>query len=953
MRKKSPKDRLKKYAIGGEVLDYSVSNQDLVNLIGQFLSFQNENNNSSNEDEFLDLGLEEEEEENIPMEEQEEIEMPESSIFGDDFLGFNQSLSDEEDYTDYFLPNSGGDDRENRSSNSSSNSGSFKVPSSGVNANIKPLFDEYSKAYGLSNKGIWGDKKHQARVSDHNTGDAIDLGTGKPNMDIANKLRSEAKQRGIKYIIHNNKIWSVERDKEGWRYYGGKGKDPHTGHIHVSFYRGNNSQNMKKKKYAGGGEVMGAVGSGISTLAPIVMGLIDELNTGYTTQPVMSARQTASLNPYSKDFGSNSLPKFANGGPVDKDKKPLNFDEASYMQSQGLPYKVNDETTTQPKNPRMESGAYLPTDKNYLNPNYVFGWESDPNSSEEVSSNPKPKGNPYTIEILQYAEDDKGRRYWDKETNGIATRVLGTKTFNSYQEMDKWRKETGHLRATKDFGNDLQYVYMGSDPEIVGKYKNTKTTDHLKPKKKRRGLKDFFAYGGEANNVPIEAEGQEIIQTPDGQMGEIQGPSHEQGGVDMSVPEGSMIYSDRIQIDGKSMADRKKAREKALNRIQKLADKNPKDKLLQSSLQRTQEVLAMEEAKDTQIQQAAGQIMQGDRKKFATGGPVEDDWQGVPYPYNPKPFDLYGGMLDAVTPAPVSMPTPTSVVSDDELGIGQPIQLNLPSDYVNPWSPIEDPNKPTYWSASGKSKKEFDESMGAFGGEYTEDQLKPMATTTNTEEEKNKNKSASGFTAGDYVGMAGNLMNAFSPLLNTLENRAGDKPNENFFKNFGKDALAANERAKTYIAGQRENALQDLRMQYNAAKAANRDRATGVNTIRAMDMATDLGAAKGKNSIYDAFSQQMMGLLGQQSQLENQQDSAVMQGEYQRDLADRQDRDNFYSQHAQDLVNMGTNIQGFGRNLNTNQGNKDMNSLISQLSKYGLGFVRDEKGNLVLSKTTQ
>ena len=195
-----------------------------------------------------------------------------------------------------------------------------------------------------------------------------------------------------------------------------------------------------------------------------------------------------------------------------------------------------------------------------------------------------------------------------------------------------------------------------------------------------------------------------------------------------------------------------------------------------------------------------------------------------------------------------------------------------------------------------------------------------------------------------------NLFNAIAPILNTLSNRAGSQPNKNYFKDFGIDALEANDEAQDYVAGQRENALTTLRQQTNAAKASNRNNSMSLNTTRALDLATDLGFGRGVGSIYDAFSQQMMNLLGQRSQLENTQDQVVMQGEAQRDISDRQDRDSFYSNMAQNLTNFGTNVQGLGKNLNTMQGNKDMTSLISQLSRYGLGFVRDSNGNMILAK---
>jgi len=123
-----------------------------------------------------------------------------------------------------------------------------------------------------------------------------------------------------------------------------------------------------------------------------------------------------------------------------------------------------------------------------------------------------------------------------------------------------------------------------------------------------------------------------------------------------------------------------------------------------------------------------------------------------------------------------------------------------------------------------------------------------------------------------------------------------------------------------------------------------------VNTIRALDLATELGYGKGVNAIYDTFAKQMMTILGQKSELENVQDNYVMTGEQQRDLADRADRDNFYTQKGADLSNIATNVQGLGKNLNTKQENEDVISLMGELSKYGLNFVRDKNGKLILSK---
>ena len=96
-----------------------------------------------------------------------------------------------------------------------------------------------------------------------------------------------------------------------------------------------------------------------------------------------------------------------------------------------------------------------------------------------------------------------------------------------------------------------------------------------------------FATGGIAGNKKINAEGGEVVETPDGLSQELVGPSHAEGGIDMTVPSGTEIYSDKLLgADGKTMAERKKAREKQISKIEKLLQKNPNDKALKKTLEK-------------------------------------------------------------------------------------------------------------------------------------------------------------------------------------------------------------------------------------------------------------------------------------------------------------------------------------------------------------------------------
>ena len=147
--------------------------------------------------------------------------------FDDGFLGFlfsdNQNLPiDPEDLMNY--------------TPSRPTSQNLPTNTQGVNPYVLQTDKDIRNKYGLTNMGIWGDKSHQQRKSDHNTGDAEDFGVTDPQQaqSAVQQLQKEAQQRGIKYIIYDKKIWNPSVSNE-WRPY--SGTSPHTDHIHVSYNR--------------------------------------------------------------------------------------------------------------------------------------------------------------------------------------------------------------------------------------------------------------------------------------------------------------------------------------------------------------------------------------------------------------------------------------------------------------------------------------------------------------------------------------------------------------------------------------------------------------------------------------------------------------------------------------------------------------------------------------------
>ena len=86
--------------------------------------------------------------------------------------------------------------------------------------------------------------------------------------------------------------------------------------------------------------------------------------------------------------------------------------------------------------------------------------------------------------------------------------------------------------------------------------------------------------------------------------------------------------------------------------------------------------------------------------------------------------------------------------------------------------------------------------------------------------------------------------------------------------------------------------------------------------------------------VYQDYANKLSSMLLKQSDLENKQDLRVMSGEAQRDMNDRKDKDNFYTQLGIDEQSIATGIQKFGKNLNKGLERKLNAQALSMLSKW-------------------
>ena len=461
-----------------------------------------------------------------------------------------------------------------------------------------------------------------------------------------------------------------------------------------------------------------------------------------------------------------------------------------------------------------------------------------------------------------------------------------------------------------------------------------------------------FAKGGTVNNPRVEVEGQEVAELPNGQVGEFQGPSHEDGGIKMNLPEGTDIYSKRIKVEGKTMAERKLSRERKIKALEKLIEKNPLDKTLRDTLKKIQENNDFLDEKDMLIQNTLHSYNQGIKRAY--GGTLEDEdfeddeelndeFSYADYIEDEEEDDdfYYDDEEESEDESYMYEDEEEDYDDEDEedeeeykmggtvkkFALGVPIPV-----FSSKVNPLIHNIVNSYILGNDPLTQNIVDTSDRPGVEPTDSGVEK--TTTPKKEGFSLDKLFGNISLGDAIGMAGSLKGAYTGKKNTLANRASDNPNINYFKNYGKEGLETLKGAKGVFQSTRDANLEDINRERTGIIKRNNNSARGINTQRALNLASDSKITDAKNKVYQDYANKLSSMLLKQSDLENQQDLRVMSGEAQRDMNDRRDKDNFYTQLGIDEQSIATGIQKFGKNLNKGLERKLNAQALSMLSKW-------------------
>lgn len=404
-----------------------------------------------------------------------------------------------------------------------------------------------------------------------------------------------------------------------------------------------------------------------------------------------------------------------------------------------------------------------------------------------------------------------------------------------------------------------------------------------------------LAMGGTNKSQNVKVDDGEIIETPDGQLGEVKGNPNEVDGVDASLPIGTKVFSDMLSKHGETMAERKINREKKLSKLQRLLEKKPSDTLVKNSIKRVAEANEKEEAEDMAIQEQMTAMAQMLNKA-----------EGF----------LFGTGLEG-TPG---------INNEDEDGISL-------SDRIGAFGE-------TYGDPLTLAADNLQSTIDSTAQEHDIDMT--------PEKERQPFNILETMTGGDVLGIAGNFHAMNKLKKNTLNSRATDTPNVNAYKEFGKDGIEEMDAAKDHLKTAQDVTKNEIRQNAAANKRSGRIGARGMATQRANDLAVEQGANDAMGKASAQFAQQMMQMMSRKAQMEMMQDRMVMQGEDQRDMRDRADKDAHYSNMAQDIASYSTGLQQTGKDVNQIAQNELIMKLMTQISPY---FNMNAKGDVTNKET--
>ena len=476
------------------------------------------------------------------------------------------------------------------------------------------------------------------------------------------------------------------------------------------------------------------------------------------------------------------------------------------------------------------------------------------------------------------------------------------------------------------------------------------------------------ANGNNNVNSDVEVEGGEMYETPQGQVGEFEGPSHEQGGIPLEVgqdvQEGTKVYSDRLKVGDKTLAERKATRERQTANLEKIASNPLVDQAVKNATKRKMMAIQKEEAADLDFQEkvnnvqamadtmvqafACGTGMKG-VQKYAGG----TSRNGIQYDDNGNPIlgfaEGFGMEAEEAAENPLYYDTnpKSKSTSNPNIDYGKLLSFSIPEG-------INDNASLSYGDPYAKDGVNFEmpaetvmTPVSAYNGEP---EVKTKVDKPGTAVGRFMDKAGNAVNKmggvpvlGDMTKLIGNYLGMTAGIKTAAEQRSTDVTHTNVYANAGKDSQKMLDNAKKGIEINKAQAMIKATDVGRGGKRGGRNSARGVNQMRGMDWLYDTALQSQIAEISANVAGQISNIDVQKSGVAMNADQLKGQGQYQADMANEAAKDAYYTALGLGRKDFATGLQQSGKDLNSMKENDIVSNLLSQ---YGQWFKANPDGTL-------
>ena len=481
----------------------------------------------------------------------------------------------------------------------------------------------------------------------------------------------------------------------------------------------------------------------------------------------------------------------------------------------------------------------------------------------------------------------------------------------------------------------------------------------------------------------VEVEGGEMYETPQGQTGEFEGPSHEQGGIPMKVnkdiPEGTKVYSDRLKVGKDTLAERKAARERKTANLEKTASTPYIDSALKNALKRKMTAIQKEEADDLAYQEQVNNMQQmadtvvaafGTSVEGLQGNPVGESMRyangtnangvteygggtnpgGIQYGtgYKEQDFQPYIDAYMQSTPdTPFNLEDfhKTLGLTEKTPGFGKtlgPTSFSLAQQRYG-----TDPNAV---DTTGLINNTKDWGQSAFVNAKTE--TNPMDAVIEATPQETSNLDLSKLSStnstnppgtmfsralakglgtvnqmelpgtGDITKYIGNYLDMTSGIKTATEQRASDVTHQNTFANAGKDSQAYLDKSMAAVEGMKSAAEMKATTASRSSKFSANNGARGQNQKRAVDFLYDQGLAENMATIHANTANQVADIYKSKATTALSADQLKGTGQYQADMANEAAKDAYFTALGKGRNQFAEGLMQTGKDINDAKENK-------------------------------